>query len=154
MTELGKMFKAQAGFSPKEKYVIPKPEHLLLQTTYAFSFNPIDDSKMDFSDLTSWSKDFLRIFDNCFSCDIRLYVEYSTHAKFHFHGYIKIKDELYFYLKDLPYLKGLGTFEIDTIGDPMYWDMYCKKNKGKMKRLCQENGLIYIFENTRLRYKK
>jgi len=61
-------------------------------------------------------------------CNVRLFCEFSTQGRFHFHGTIKISSP-YFYLRDVGLLNANGACEMDVISHPEVWLAYCLKNQ-------------------------
>lgn len=74
-------------------------------------------------------------------CNIIMYLEISPTGRYHFHGIIKIKNVLNFFVHDLYRLKQIGTYEIDTIKDLEVWTKYCSKQDYLIKDIFR--GMVY-----------
>jgi len=116
-----------------------------------FTFNPSDSIEWQNKGPTSnhlkdWIEKYHKVFDKCSSAVIECRPELSKLGRMHWHGSIKIVSQM-FYLKDIHLLKLNGTFEIDTISDPMIWDLYCRKQQETMGPLCESNDTLYIYQS-------
>lgn len=133
----------------KPKYSCVKPEDIHLGLKYSFSYNPEDQPlfekfyKMKLNTLNDWSQKYEDIFTTLKYCKISIYLEISSNARFHWHGYIEILNIVPFLLHDCAKLKHYGTYEIDIIKDPLIWDKYITKQKSFMEIYCNKNDLKY-----------
>lgn len=125
MTALKQSFRAAAYGS--KLINIPKPENLILNLYYSFTLSPPEDGQFQFPNFDGGVDKYNRLINNCTSCHIKMDVEYSVSGRFHFHGTIAVKDPIAFYLVDLPELKLYGQIDMQTMGNPMDWDLYCRK---------------------------
>lgn len=133
------------------KYKLIKPEEVVINTNYAFSFNPEDQPctsvfyNVKIDEFESWSKKQYKTFSILRYSTIQTFMEISKGGRLHFHGYIKINDIPNFYFYDLKRLMKEGTFEIDFIKDPLIWDLYIKKQKPFMEKFCSINNMDYLY---------
>lgn len=135
-----------------ERHSILKPEHVVIERWYSFSYNPIDQPS-SISEYPSWFRQHRKMFESCFNSYFLLHPEFSKMARYHFHGIVRIKDITMFYLLDLPKLIPFGTIEMDHVKDPDVWLMYCTKNQDLMERIvrCTDINLPYRID-TRIPY--
>lgn len=139
--------KRSAGFpvaGAKNRYV--KPEELALNQTYAFSFNPSMQPRFDAGGPTpfkNWWEVCKGLFDSLRYCHTRLFCEFSSQGRFHFHGTIKVTSPL-FYVHDVPKINEAGSSEMDTIDDHLVWYLYCLKNQLFMQRYLAREVLPMI----------
>jgi len=125
------------------------PEDIAEGQLYAFTFNPAD--LHDWHSKTwmgnpwkDWITSNQKIFEQCKSIKVKLYPEVSKLGRPHFHGYIRIIDKPKFYLIDIHRLKLNGAFEIDTINDPMVWNLYVRKAQEIWGPYSAQNEVNYI----------
>lgn len=114
---------------PKNTFI--KPECVSIGELYAFNFNPEAQPKI--GKLNS-IKDWFDINNNLFChvlqhSNFKLYVEVSATGRFHFHGYIYIKNICGFYVKDVKELIQSGTSVMKVIEDEKAWEEYVLKQQ-------------------------
>lgn len=130
------------------------PEVIEVDKLYTFNFNPryvigadSDDYKgITWVDMKSFYNATVKVLNNLNHCEVSIVPEASPQGKLHYHGTIKIKDILNFYLLDLPHIKHYGSLEIDEINDSVKWDTYCSKQEKIMKIFCDKHGTPYRLE--------
>lgn len=108
------------------KNKFPKPEDLVLDRCYTFTYNPEQQYVGDVERL----KKVVRHFRNKmnFSClSYKVYLELSGNGRIHFHGYIKIKEIKEFYLFAVGTMCAHASTEIDIINDDEIWYDYITK---------------------------
>lgn len=127
----------------------PSPEDMNDNDIYSFTFNPeVQPLTPKFTlDLITWHNGIDNILKQLQFSNVVLRPELSQGSRWHYHGQIKIKNIMKFFIFDLPVLRENGSFEIDTIEDNNKWLDYCKKQETKMKDLCKEYGIPYVYEN-------
>lgn len=112
------------------KWKAPKLEEIKENIWYAISINP--ETECDHTlGIFKW---YRNIYDSLLSfkgtVDLELFLECSPIGRFHFHGYVMIRDTLH-YINFIKYLKKTSSFEIDTIGtngeDIEKWKSYVTK---------------------------
>jgi len=141
------MKKASSNF--QSKWTCIKPEDLDLDVHYAFSFNPEEQPmfeqfyKVKLNTLSKWSEYYINIFKSLKYCSITVNTEVSSKGRFHYHGYVLIKDIPRFIINDLAKLRHYGTYEIDFIKDKDVWFDYVNKQKFFMEQYCTDNDMIY-----------
>lgn len=111
---------------------LPSPEDIDIELPYTFTFNPCDGRQYyyDADRVETFMEYWRTLFDSMFDdIEIDVHLEVSKLGRLHFHGIIKFKNLLNFYLKDIIKLKNEGTLEIDTIEDGEVWEEYCTKQK-------------------------
>lgn len=122
-------------------------EDFLEDTTYAISISPmvqyqnqndrcvVAQQRIE-SFIHTFSKNYLPAF--ALVAKTHLHLELSSLGNLHYHGTIKVNKthKLQWYAISIPILKNNGTFEIDTITDPIIWDEYCNKQKLPYDYIC------------------
>lgn len=138
---------------PKVKYNCIKPEEVVDNTLYTFSFNPEEQPmfqkfySMTLNNLKDWSQQQHNILTSLKYCKVECYMEISSGGRLHFHGYIKITDTVNFFLKTIKHIRHYGTYEIDHITDHEKWSEYVSKMEKKMKTFCENHSMIYKINN-------
>lgn len=100
------------------------------ETDYAITINPCDKHQFfkDNHRIGTFMEDIHRILYNSSKVyKYRLYLEVSPKGRLHWHGYIKIKDPIQFYLYSVPHMLALSTVVIKPIDDSEVWYNYCNK---------------------------
>lgn len=115
------------------------PEEMVACTWYTITLNP----KNQFFDETATrhTPRLAECIDYLYEClaylknvRIELYPEISSLGRVHYHGILKVYDIFEFYLKDIPMLKDICSFEIDKIDSMETWIKYCTKQKSIMEK--------------------
>lgn len=127
------------------------PEDVIIDHYYTFNFNPRylvgqdsdDYNGLSWVDMKSFHNLTCKVLNELKHCEIEAVPEASSQGKIHYHGKIKIKHILNFYLLDLPHIKHYGSVEIDTIKDMSVWDAYMLKQEKIMKEFCIFHGVPY-----------
>lgn len=140
------------------KNKIPSIEKINANTSYAFTLNPeeqpedyISTPKRFRISMTRWQHQIQMYLNKCKNMTYNLYMEISCGNRWHFHGDITIIDPTKFYIFDVPRLRYIGAFEIDTIGDADVWDTYALKQFDKLEPfLTSQNVEINITNDTKL----
>jgi len=120
-----------------------KPEEMICHTDYAFSYNPEEQpivqgfGKVTLTTFSSWADTIYEMFDRCKYCKIRTTLEISRHGRLHMHGTIQIINLIKFFFFDIKILRFHGSYEIDTIKDPLKWEIYCTKQSDDMIVFCE-----------------
>lgn len=149
-------FNKKSHYNNNGKYKMIKPENVIFNRRYAFSLNPSDQparsctGKMKLSAFSDYDDMIQNGIDKLKYCAINLYSEISQNGRLHLHGYITIPSEdnlISFYFYDIPKLKMIGTFEIDTIDDYQKWATYVNKLGKFMKQWCRFNQIKYEYAN-------
>lgn len=136
-------FKPKITFR-KQAHKLPPFSELQTDIPYAISLNPINqyDHKMlitRFKDLVAECCHMTRQLN---FCDVELRPELSSGNRFHYHGYLWIKDKIRFISNDLQYLIKYGTYCIEPITD-VEWSMYIRKDRHLMIPFLHEMKLKY-----------
>lgn len=135
------------------KYKGLSPEEYNENTSYSFSYNseeqPLFDKfySMKLNNLRDWSEQQKNILTGLKYSVIDVILEISSKGRFHYHGYIQIKDIPRFVIHDLAKLRHYGTYEIDTIKDYEKWDKYILKQERFMRKYCNTNDMYYNIKN-------
>lgn len=129
----------------------PPPEEMKVNLGYAFTYNPeVQPLSPKFTlDLITWHNGMDNIFKDLKHCTVKLILEISSGTRWHYHGWITIKDIMKFFIYDLPVLRENGSYEIDHLNDTEVWRKYCLKQEDLMKDICIEYGIPYTYENTK-----
>jgi len=133
-----------------EKYKCLPPEVMYTDTLYAFSFNPEDQPTGAGAGVYKLNaiKDFhIEIadkFHKLHNCEVEIVPELSRNGRWHYHGTILIKHVIKFFVYDMPKLKLMGTYEIDSIESQTKWDEYVFKQKHYMQPYMREEGAPYM----------
>lgn len=113
----------------------PSPEDIAVGVKYSFTYN-LNDLYSLAQGLNLQHAKVVNFFDMVNEivcavkgCGITMYPEVSKRGRVHFHGYITVTDKMLFYMHDVNHLALHGNFEVDTIGDPLIWDLYINKNR-------------------------
>lgn len=131
------------------KYSCVKPEDVDTEKWYSFSYNPLMQPlferfyKLKLNTLEQWSQEQVRLLTTLKYCRVSVVLEISQKGRFHYHGYIQIKNNPEFYLTDLARLRDTGTYEIDIINDKEKWLEYVLKQQKTMSVYCRKNGMCY-----------
>lgn len=76
----------------------------------------------------------------------------NTMPRLHYHGYIKIKDIVLFYLWGYTRLiKKIGMIKIKTIDDNMKWFKYITKDTNQMKVVTDRLNIPYMLSNWKVK---
>lgn len=128
----------------KRKHTSIKPEDLILNKEYAFSYNPKEQlgitcikythHKRFINTYHDWVNNMHKLFKKLQGCNICVVLEVSQLGRLHFHGYIRVKNKFLFYVKDIPYLMSLGTIAIVPINEPDEWKKYLCKQEHVFKK--------------------
>lgn len=136
------------------KWSCLKPEDIDIKEVYSFTLSPISQplqtnlGKMKLNCISDWyTNEIKRSLNRLSNCNISAFTEISSGSRIHYHGTIKINNIANFYFHDIPLLKHLGCYEIDTINDNKIWSDYCLKQKGFMKPFCEFNDIDYKYTN-------
>lgn len=137
------------------KWDAPSPELITPNTSYSFSFSPKEQPMLESinrvdpfgTNLKEYITERYGLFNRLKNCTLKLNLELSRNGRFHFHGTIKITNILLFYSVDIRRLQAHGTYEIDIISDPMFWDLYCAKQADLMKDFAESEGIEYIYRS-------
>lgn len=136
----------------KFKYTCIKPEELIEDKEYSFSFNPDEQPifekfyKVKLNTLKDWSQQMFDILTTLRNCTLNVYLEISHKGRFHYHGWITPTSIPEFIINDLAKLRHYGTYEIDHIGDNEKWKTYVKKQERFMKDYALKNDMHYQIE--------
>lgn len=138
-----------------DRWKCPKPETIREAEWLAFSYNPKDQPMLNptnrvdpFTDhLKTWHTEEIAFFNRLKYCEIECRLEVSSQGRLHVHGRIAVKDIVRFFTVDIRRLQARGTYEIDTIQDPVKWDQYCRKQSENMSEFCTQEGIPYVFKN-------
>lgn len=123
-------------------------EHASTDVYYTFNFNPsvqpyYTGGGMFKSDaFVEWYSQIIHLLNKLKHCVFQLNLEISPTGRFHFHGFIRMKDIVEFYVEDLAYLKD-HAFEIDTIKEATVWCKYVYKQKELVSVWCAQRGIEY-----------
>lgn len=144
--------------SPKNQW--PKPEYLRNET-YSFSANPLSQPiPGQCNAFLEWYGEQRQFFKDLRFCKVSLYCEVSSQGKLHFHGFIRVKHHIKFYIHDVPRINERYSTEMDTIGNSLdglfdayaEWIAYCNKVQPLMQEYMTEE--IYgPFNKENLLYK-
>ncbi len=109
----------------KKPYQNMQMEDMKAKTEYAFSINPDKQYKHNNVFIHKYIAAFhYRVIDHLEDFNdivkIRVFPEFSSTGRFHFHGYITIKKVLRFYAEVIPRLMDFGTFEIAEQKEGIY----------------------------------
>lgn len=135
------------------KYILPAPEEIDTECLYSFSLSPEVQpegntvGRFTLNSFKTYSHDIEKRMSELHNCEYELVHEISRQGRWHFHGYISIKNVMLFYLYDLPKIKHIGTFEIDTIGDVTKWHDYVYKQSVIMRRFALQEGFNYVVKS-------
>lgn len=111
----------------KKRWSCIKPEDMVVSQGYSITMNPKEQYFGKWSRVTKCKSDLCKLFSPFSCCSAEVYMEVSSGGRIHFHGVIKIKEIMEFYLFALPELQEYGTLEIDKINNPEIWEAYCTK---------------------------
>lgn len=132
------------------KYSCLSPEDVNTSSYYAFTLSPSSQpqqtnlGKMRLNCMSHWCKDeIIRSLNRLRYCKYTLFTEISKGGRLHYHGTIMIENIPWFYYHDIPLLKGIGTYEIDTVEDVKIWKQYCLKQRTFMESFCKDNDMTY-----------
>lgn len=134
-----------------QKYNCLSPEDINCLEYYTFTLSPQEQplqtnlGKMKLNCIYNWYHEkIIRSLNRLHYCKYTLFTEISKSGRLHYHGTIKIEEIAMFYYHDVPLLKHIGTYEIDTIKDHKIWKTYCLKQKGFMRDFCTKNDIEYV----------
>lgn len=121
-----------AGLHKKNRFL--KLEEVEINRSYAFTFNPSDQPKVNTcSGVTDWWKDQHGFLKNLKGSTYRLYMEISPSGRFHFHGEMKLTNIIKFYTNDVHSLQLFSSCEMDTLSNNptghLTWRIYCMKQQ-------------------------
>jgi len=135
----------------------PAPEDIQLGVWYSFSYNPSSQpplsainriSPFDPS-LSEWfAQEITSLFKRLKNIEIVANLEISRKGRFHLHGRILFLNIINAYAVDLRRLQQHGTYEIDTIKDPVEWNLYCRKQSSLMEPFCEIECIPQSIETT------
>lgn len=141
---------AKSPSKSSAKYNILSPELVQLNTEYTFTVNPeltpyqTKRKGEKCLVLPPFINSIIKSLAKLRFCEYELRHEISCHGKWHYHGIIKIKDVINFYCFDIPLIKEIGCFEIDTILDKDKWKIYLTKLEGVLRPYMEKLKLPYI----------
>lgn len=123
-------------FTPKPKNEFLKPEVVSMGKLYAISINPVAQPQIGKClSFKEWYDSHEHLFrDVCVASEFRLYIEISPMGRFHFHGWMCIKNIMNFYLYDVKTLTMERTCVIKEIEDPDVWEEYTLKQQHIIQR--------------------
>lgn len=133
-----------------EKHSNPAPEDMRTNVLYSFSFSPKDQPSktngLGFREnhYKNYHAAMEKLFTSCKNAEIEVVHELSRNSRFHFHGWILLKDIMRFFTRDRHALVLEGTFEIDTIDNLEEWEKYVYKQKHLMEPFCNEHRIAYV----------
>lgn len=119
-------------FTKKPLNVFLKPEEVYIGKLYAISVNPVAQPQIGRClSFKEWYDSMEHLFrDVCIASEFRLYVEISPMGRFHFHGWMCVKNIMNFYIYDVKTLTREQTCVIKEIEDPEVWEEYILKQQG------------------------
>jgi len=134
-----------------DRYKAPSPEDISTDEVYSFSYNPKDQPLLApinhrdvfGTNLQCWMEEQKQFFTRLKHCEVDIVLEISKNGRFHFHGYINIKDIARFYASDIRRLQVKGSYEIDIINDPEKWREYVSKQFKVMFGFCEQENIEY-----------
>lgn len=135
------------------KYNIISPEDVKIGEEYTFTINPLltpyqTKKKGDKClVLPPFINSVIKHLNKLRYCEYTLRHEISCQGKWHYHGTIKITDIVNFYCFDIPLIKEIGCFEIDTIVDKNKWIKYLSKLEGVLRPYMEKEKLPYLIDN-------
>lgn len=141
---------SQPKYQPR--WQLPAPEEVAIDTLYAFSLSPQCGPASNLlggfqlRSFKNYQVELWAKLDKLKYCQVNAVHELSRLARWHMHGYIMIDKIIEFYLFDLPILKDIGTFEIDTIADEVKWETYVYKQMTLLKPFCDANRMEYQYK--------
>lgn len=110
----------------KPRDIIPKPEDLRGDVSYAFSINPESQFFGDVKRVTRVINVMRRTL-NSDTISYRIYPEVSRTGRIHFHGYLRIWDTGRFYVYLVPELLKIATITLEEIFNDEIWEDYIIK---------------------------
>lgn len=110
----------------KARNIIPKIEDTKHCSTWAFTINPCEQYFDDAERILKIDRGTKRLL-NSHRISYRLYREVSPNGRWHYHGYITIKDPMLFYVHDIPHIISCATIAIEPITDEEGWNDYITK---------------------------
>lgn len=129
------------GFQKKKQNFLPF-EEMVDNGIYAFTYNPIDQPRLeDPLGISDWYSSMKYLFQKLKYARVYLYTEVSKTGRWHFHGFIIIKNRLKFQVFDIQNLMPYGTScikVIPTTDDYANWLAYCHKQQNEMNDLLTE----------------
>lgn len=127
----------------KPKNSIPKPEEININSSYAFTINPVVQYEEDPDRLRKVIRILQRILNSSF-ISYKLYIEVSKTGRIHGHGYIRIQDAREFYIQFIPYIIKRATVDITPIAEEETWSNYIIKQCAIMqcRPIYKDYGLI------------
>lgn len=128
-------------------------EDIVIGRQYSISFNPesqpqTNQQKDIFIWLGKWYDIFHKVKDYL---EVSLNIECSPTGRYHFHGYIVIKD-IHIYIMVIRMMKLVTTYEIDTITDIEKWKSYCYKQHHIWCPFFERNAIGYPLDNLKDAY--
>lgn len=157
---------SSSNYYKKSGDICPSPSDVVLNSEYAFTFNPqiqpltIQDAfnssvyQFDISgclalDLKGWWKACSSYLSALRGCELsKMVCEISKNGRYHFHGCITITNKAHFYTFAIPVLKAKSHYAIVPICQKMSekgkyenWDQYLKKDQDFMIDWLKENGI-------------
>jgi len=107
--------------------------------------------RMKLLKMTRWMNELQIRLNKCKNMEYNLYLEISCGNRWHYHGDIKILNPAEFYIFDVPRLRDIGSFEIDTISNQDKWDEYCMKQWDILEKFMDKSNVeINLTNNTKL----
>lgn len=147
--------KAQFSGYNNRPHKMPDPKLMHINTKYALSLNAgsqpfeyLEHNDTHKGDIQIYTNEILKKIKLCTNAEIEVYPEISSSGRWHYHGYIVIKNLAKFLLFDFNYLKQYFCFEIDTIGDIEEWTIYVNKGSHYMEEYCKESDIPYKITTT------
>lgn len=152
------MNKIKKQVSLKDAFVAPSLETIKKGMMLAVTLNPKTQYELisDIDDrIEKLNASYICFALSLSYADFKLYPELSPSGRWHYHGWIIIRDPARFYMKELDVLKEFGTYAIkhtthatfadgDAFHGDAIWNLYCIKQKHIMEPLCWGAGITYV----------
>lgn len=117
-------------YEKKSPFECPSVEDISKDVTYAFTFNPSDGYQEWDQPLriNRFIDRMVPVFDKLsVTAEVEATLEISKGGRLHYHGIIKFKNILNFFVDTVYWLRTVGTYCIKEIEDVEKWTEYCGK---------------------------